>query len=513
MYVLTAKEMQSIDHYTIQNLGISQEILMEKAALCAVEEIMKLYPHNVICVCGNGNNGGDGIAVARILKMKGIRAAVYLCSDITLCKPSVQKQLSLFERIGGVVINEPDFNDYDVIVDAIFGIGLSRNICEPFASVIQNIATASAKESTKVISLDIPSGINTDTGAVMNVAVKADITIAFAYAKRGHLLYPGRSYCGELLIKDAGMYLDYSELKDRIIGTFFANPKECKLPVTKITANKGTQGRILVIAGSDSMYGACYLSSAAAFYMGCGLVDIYTTSDNIRMLKTILPEAIYYCMDSECQNFDVLKTLTERASCVIIGPGLSTSGFAHDLVTFTLNNCHKPIVLDADAINCIADNTNAFYQILNNRNTPVIMTPHPKELSRFLQKDCEEVLSDYTEYLTSTARAQQLIIVGKGASSVITDGIRFHINTSGNEGMATAGSGDVLTGIIAGLIARGEPPYDAACKGVYLHGLSGDIMSERKSKTSLMAHDLLDGISEINLKYENKISETTGGLL
>ncbi len=506
MYVLTAKEMQEIDHYTIQELGISQEILMEKAALCAVEEIMKLCPHNVICVCGSGNNGGDGIAVARILKMKGICATVYLCLDKTDCKPSVQKQLSLFERIGGIVIDEPDFNVYDVIVDAIFGIGLSRCICEPFTSVIQNITTASSQNNTKIISLDIPSGINTDTGAVMNVAVKADITISFAYAKRGHLLYPGRSYCGKLLVKDAGMYLDYSPLKDQRIGTFFDGPDECKLPSTTITANKGTQGRILVIAGSDSMYGACYLSSAAAFYMGCGLVDVYTTADNIHALKTILPEAIYYCMDSECENFTILKTLTDRASCIIIGPGISTSEFAHKLVTFTLSNCDKPIVFDADAINCIADNTDAFYQMLNNRKSSVIMTPHPKELSRFLQKDCKEVLSNYTELLTSAARAEQLIIVGKGASSVVTDGIRFYINTSGNEGMATAGSGDVLTGIVAGLIARGENPYEAACKGVYLHGYSGDIMSDRKSKTSLMAHDLLDGISEINLMYENKMN-------
>ncbi len=505
MYVLTAKEMQSIDCYTIHELGISQEILMEKAALCAVEEIMKLCPRNVVCVCGNGNNGGDGIAVARILKMKGICATVYLCVDKTDCKPSVQKQLSVFERIGGVVIKEADFNAYDVIVDAIFGIGLSRNICEPFSSVIQNISKASAKGNTKVISLDIPSGINTDTGAVMNVAVKADMTISFAYAKRGHLLYPGRSFCGELFIKDAGMYLDYSPIDNETIGTYYVNPNDVQLPFTPVTANKGTQGRILVIAGSDAMYGACYLSSAAAFYTGCGLVDVYTTANNIETLKTTLPEAIYHCMDSDGSDFELLKTLMNRAACVIIGPGISTSEFAHDLVSFTLSNCDKPLVFDADAINCIAVNPDWLYQILDNRTSPIVMTPHPKELSRFLQKDCKEVLLNYTDCLSRTARPDNFIIVGKGASTVVTDGKRFFINTSGNEGMATAGSGDVLTGIIAGLIARGEDVYEAACKGVYLHGYSGDIVSSRKSKTSLMAHDLLDGISEINLKYENRM--------
>ncbi|MBR4965722.1 MAG: NAD(P)H-hydrate dehydratase [Lachnospiraceae bacterium] len=497
MYVLTASQMQTIDDYTITQLGISQEVLMEKAALCSVEEILKHAPKHVLCVCGNGNNGGDGIAVARILLMKGICAAVCLCFEPLSGKESIQKQIEIFQKIGGEIVTEPDFSKYDIIVDAIFGIGLNREINMPFSEFIYKINSAKQNNTFKVVSLDIASGIHADNGRVMGCAVKADITVTFSYSKRGHLLYPGREYTGELVIADAGMYLEYSPLKSYKPAFFYNSKEECIYPKLPVTAHKGTAGRVLVIAGSDEMTGACYLSACAAFRMGCGLVDVYTSCNNLDSLKTILPEAILHNA-SEDSDYKKLNLLLQQADCVLLGPGISTGESAKRCVEYVMLHCNKKMVVDADAINCVAQNPVLLYNHTKMNNSSVVLTPHPKELSRLLNMPVSEILDNYSEVLTNTANQYGVILVGKGASTIVTDGKGFYINLSGNEGMATAGSGDVLAGMIAAASVREASIFEAACKGVYLHGLCGDYSAEQVGKTSLMAHDLLDGIIYLN---------------
>ncbi len=497
MYVLTASQMQSVDDYTINTLGISQEVLMEKAALCSVEEIVKMKPKRVLCVCGNGNNGGDGIAVARILFMQGIQAAVYLCFEPSLCKESVQYQLSVFQKIGGELVTEIDFSKYDIIVDAIFGIGLNRIVSGSYAELIAEINTARDNLGLKVISLDIPSGIHADTGCVMDVAVSADVTVTFCYAKRGHLLYPGRTHCGILKIKDAGMYISFSPLKYDNIGFSYFDKSECVLQKLSSTSHKGNAGRILIIAGSTDMSGACYLAACSAFRMGSGLVDVYTVSENLEILKTMLPEAIYHNRSAD-SDFVRLSQLMEQADCVVLGPGLSVNENANKLVSYVLEHCNKKLIIDADAINCIAQNPVLLYNHTSKCKEKVVLTPHPKELSRFLSVPVSEILKDYAGISVKTAKEYGIIIVAKGASTIVTDGDSFYINTSGNEGMATAGSGDVLTGMIASIAARESSLFESTCKGVYLHGLCGDYCAKRIGKASLMARDLLDGIIYLN---------------
>ncbi len=503
MYVLTADQMQSMDQFTIQKLGISQDILMEKAALCVVSEIMKLNPVHVLCVCGNGNNGGDGIAVARILKMKGICATVYLCSEPQLCKESILKQLSIFQKVGGCIKTDCEFDEYDIIVDAVFGIGLNRPVSGRYADILERINETKKKKQVQIISLDIPSGIHADDGSIMEKAIKADITVSFAYPKRGHLLYPGREYTGRLVVADAGMYLEHSPLSVDEVGFAYLQREEFVLPKVNKTAHKGSRGRVLIIAGSAQMAGACYLSACAAFRTGCGLVEIYTATVNLESLRTMLPEAILHGYDED-KDLTILQELLERANLVVMGPGISTDEHALQCVNYVLNHCKKTMIIDADAINCIARNPVLLYNHVKITEQPVILTPHPKELSRLVNQPVKDILENYSEILVRTAKEMQCIIVGKGASSIVTDGTHFYINTSGNEGMATAGSGDVLTGIIAGILVQDNSVFDAVCKSVYLHGLSGDYMAERIGKSSLMAHDLLDGIIYLNKTEENR---------
>ena len=497
MYVLTASQMQSIDEYTIEQLGISQEILMEKAALCSVAEIKKMNPGHVLIVCGSGNNGGDGIAVARILLMQGIHATVYLCFDPSCCKESIRNQLAVYQKIGGKTVTEIDFGKYDIIVDAIFGIGLSRVIQAPFDEVIMAMNTAREKSGVRIVSLDIPSGIHTDNGRIMGTAVKADKTVTFSYAKRGHLLYPGKEYTGECIIADAGMYIDFSPLNKDTVGFSYFNREECLRHPLPQTAHKGTAGRILIIAGSKDMCGACYLSSCASFRMGCGLVDIYTVQENLEAMKTMLPEAILHNRTADT-DFSELKQLMEMADCVVLGPGLSTSDEAKRCVSFALEHCTRKMIIDADAVNCIAQNPRMLYNHTKMTDAPVVLTPHPKELSRLISRSVSELLEDYPNLLVETAKEFGVVLVGKGAASIVTDGERFYINQSGNEGLATAGSGDVLAGMIAAIAVREASLFEAACKGVYLHGLCGDDCADRIGKTSVMAHDLLDGIIYLN---------------
>lgn len=493
MIVLTAEEMQNVDKCTIEKIGIPQEVLMERAALAVADKVCEKNPKHVLCVCGKGNNGGDGIAVARILKERGICATVYLCVDINSCKPAIVKQADIFKAIGGNIISEPDFTSCDLIVDAVFGVGLSKEVQGHYKEILHKMNEE--KEAGKtIVSVDIPSGIDTDTGAVLGVAVKADETVTFAYAKRGHFLYPGKEYTGKLTIAEAGMDVSYAYDKHYPFS-FTYEDAECKFPVRSKDGNKGTFGRILVIAGSESMNGACYLSALAAFRCGCGLVDIFTAKTNLDALKTMLPEAILNGYEGKKEDIDNLLALLKKASCVILGPGLSKSEFAAELVRTVLKNYDKTIVLDADALNIVAENPNLIYNHNRFAVSKMIFTPHPGELSRLTGKSVPELKNNYISVLKEYALKNHVVIVGKGASSIVTDGEHVFINTTGNDGMATAGSGDVLTGFIASFAVM-ENEFISACKGVYFHGKAGDV-SYKERGAGLLAHEIADSVAKL----------------
>ncbi len=496
MYVLDAAHMRRADEGTIEELGIGQAVLMERAALAVVDAVLKHEPANVLCVCGGGNNGGDALTVARMLTMQGIKADVYLCAEPKKQKDSVKKQYEIFCKIGGRTVTAMNFSEYDMIVDGIFGVGLDREVTGSYAEVMEAINVA-AQGGSKVIAVDIPSGIHTDTGAVMGVAVKADETVTFAYYKPSHLLYPGAEYCGKVKVCDIGICADFFYTKEQL-DTFTVSAREMiSLPKRKRDGNKGTFGRVLVIAGSHEMYGACYLSALAAFRMGAGLVDIYTHEINRRILQEKLPEVIIHTYEDAGVDTDLLCKLINNASCVIIGPGLSTDEKAVSLVSAVMQNCGKTIVADADALNCIAMDRTLLNTQKHFPEREFIITPHPGELSRLTGKCVAELKENYAEVIKAFAKENRLIVVGKDAGTVVSDGKQTYFNQTGNDGMATAGSGDVLSGIIGALCAGGIKGFEAAWKGVFLHGRAGDVAVETLNTHSLMASDIANALKEI----------------
>ena len=254
---------------------------------------------------------------------------------------------------------------------------------------------------------------------------------------------------------------------------------------------------MLVIAGSKSMYGACYLSALATLRMGVGLVDIYTHEVNRAAIQTMLPEAILHVYGDDGFDKEILNELIKQADCVLMGPGISVDDIAMETVRFVLENCEKSLIVDADALNCIAKNKDLLYNQNRFANREIIITPHPGELSRLTGESIAQLKENYIHIIEAFAKQYRLIVVGKDAGTVVSDGCNVYLNQTGNEGMATAGSGDVLSGIIAGLCAQGEAGFDAAWKGVYLHGRAGDYALEQSNSYSLIAGDIANALTQI----------------
>ena len=494
-YILPAAIMQKADNATIEQVGIGQDVLMERAALAVASKVKSYDPQKVLCVCGTGNNGGDALAVARILLMQGVNADVFLCGKPEKYKPAVVKQYDIFQKVGGRTITTKDFTEYDIIVDGIFGIGLERNV-EGFYTDVVTCINQAGENKTKIISVDIPSGIHTDTGVVMGCAVKADETVAFAYYKPGHLVYPGAEYCGKVSVEEIG--ISHLFIEDAYKADTFTMERDILpyLPKRPRNGNKGTFGRVLIVAGSSAMYGACYLSALATLRMGVGLVDIFTHEVNRTTVQTMLPEAILHTYEDCNVDLNKLHELMERADCVVIGPGLSTSDIAVDLVKTVLEHCTKPVVADADALNCIAMHKELL-RVIKDLKKNVIVTPHPAELSRLTGKSVSELKADYINSVKSFAKEFGLIVVGKDAGTVVSNGDCTYINQTGNSGMATAGSGDVLSGIIGALCAQKESIFDSAWKGVCLHGKAGDLAMRQMNSYSLIARDIANALADI----------------
>ncbi len=503
--VLQADAMNGLDRYTMEGIGIPQEVLMERAALAVVSCVEKYLPGRVLCVCGGGNNGGDGIAVARILKMRGIDAKVYLCCELKKSKESVRKQYEIFCKVDGRTESDVDFSEYDIIVDAILGVGGSRPLEGDIAAVVKEINRV-ATLGKNIIAVDIPTGIHTDTGMILNVAVKARETITFAYLKQGHLLYPGAEYCGNVSVSDIGIP------QNNASGCFTVSPKSTiSLPYRSQDGNKGTFGRVLIIAGSENMYGACYLSALSALRTGCGLVTVFTHENNRGTLQTMLPETLL-CTYGDTYDKAELQNYLQHAACVVIGPGLSTCQVAKQLVEQVLTTYDNAIVADADALNCIAEKKELLCTQRKFEHRNLIVTPHLGELSRLTGKSIEELKKDFQKSVKEYAGENRLIVVGKDAGTVVSDGNRTYINQTGNCGMATAGSGDVLSGIIAGLCSQKEKGFDAAWKGVFLHGKAGDVVVRNSNSYSLIAGDIADALKEAIKEATTSMEENSESL-
>jgi NAD(P)H-hydrate epimerase len=365
-------------------------------------------------------------------------------------------------------------------------VGLSRDIKEPYAGVIRQI-----NESTRpVLAVDMPSGISADTGQVLGVAVRAAKTVTFAFAKTGQILYPGADYCGEVLVRHVGI-TERGFGDERPKRFYLESADLSKLPPRHPYSNKGTYGKALLVAGQRHMAGAACLAGEAAYRMGCGLVKICTESCNREIMQTRLVEALF-------SPYDEQPLSLEWPSAIGIGPGLGTDDEKWEILKKTLTETVCPVVVDADGLNLLAGRK----EVLKEHKGTVLVTPHIGEMMRLTGKTKEALLRNLPEACRSFAEAYGVICILKDTRTVISDGKNICINRTGCDGMATGGSGDVLTGMITGLLASGMDGFEAACLAVWIHGKAGEEAAGRLGRRGMLAGDLLDEIPKIMQKAE-----------
>ena len=504
-YLLTAEQMKACDETTITQMGMPSLVLMERAALAVRDAVLEYYPDakRILVLCGSGNNGGDGFAAARLLNLCGKTAEVLFIGKHDSMTKETASQAQIFQNYGGAyVADEAPVRNYDLILDALFGIGLSRDLIGRYADRVRAVNYS----GIPVLAVDIPSGVNADDGSIMGEAVRAERTVTFAFKKRGHMLFPGAEYCGDVLVRAIGITAGgLNEPEPALVYEMEAQDLASLLPQRSPSANKGTYGKLLLIGGRKGMAGAMVLAGKSALRTGCGLVCIASDPENRVILQSQVPEALFVPWDEDLQ-----KQL-DWADAVAIGPGLGTLPQSRSILETVLKNWSGPVVLDADALNLIADGAKersasgeqgaaAIGDPDMERIAPVI-TPHPGEMARLLNGEGKEasaysVAAEPIDTACGYAREHGCITVLKGARTVITDGEETFLNTAGNEGMATGGSGDVLTGIIGSLLAQGAEPLEAAKAGVLLHAMAGDAAAEDLGTRSLTAGSIADHIAK-----------------
>lgn len=491
-YVLTDEQMKACDAYTIETMGVPSLVLMERAALSCVDALYEegFDLARVLAVCGTGNNGADGVAVARLLHLKGVNVNVWLVGDPKKHSAELERQIRIAENYGVTFVHSPETGEYTTIVDALFGVGLRRSPAGEFADAVRRINESRAR----VLSVDIPSGVSGTTGAVPGPAVRADVTQTFAFEKRGLLLYPGAERAGKVRTADVGIYLPDKEkpgcmlTEDRDAAACFLRRPEW--------GNKGTFGKVLAVSGCDSMYGAAYLCASAALLTGAGMVKLHTARANADALRIALPEAMLSFREPEgTQEEEQLAALLPGeawADLVLAGPGLGISAGSRQIVRHLLLSCEKPCVFDADALNIISEKPS----LLKARRGLTVLTPHVGEMARLTGLRTEEIKEAPIECACEFAARYGVVCVLKDAHTVtaLPDKTAY-LTAAGNSGMATAGSGDVLAGVLAGLLAqKGASMRDAAC-AVHFHGVLGRVAARLHTRPAVTAGRLLEAVS------------------
>ena len=510
MFVVTPEEMKKIDNRTIEEFGLEGKILMENAGRAVFDLILKRISEcDKICVlCGKGNNGGDGFVIARYFLNRGKDVNIYLFGNPDELKGDSLYHYRLLEllkaRIKVINLNDTelkfDLLSSDVIIDALFGTGFKGELPKE----IKLLFGLLKERRGKLVAVDIPSGVNGETGEVEHIVPDADFTVTFAFPKLGHFLYPGREKVGELYLADIGIPKFFSEeIRRKVIYPEDVYPF---LPKREKNVHKGKCGRVLILGGSKGYGGAVYLASKAAYYAGAGLVFAAVPEDIYPSIESNLIEAVKIPLPSKggrlfSKSLTPLLDYLEKIDVVAFGPGILRSEDTKNFVIEFLDKINdKKVLIDADGIVLLKDNK----EILKNRKEATIITPHPGEMSLFLgDKSPEEVDKKRVEIAENVSILYDIVTVLKGAPTVISSTYGTFICPLGNPGMATGGSGDVLTGLIAGLWAQGLPPERAARIGVFLHSLAGDIAASKKGIYSLLAGDILEEIpSAFNFKFK-----------
>jgi len=497
MKVSRVSEMRALDRTAIEEFGIMAELLMENAGQAVYFVLLNEFGikgKNFVIFCGLGNNGGDGFVVARKIHSSGGAVKVFVLGDPSEFRGAAKINFDIVSRlpikvrrIESIEAVRMQVAHCDGIVDAILGTGLTRDVAGLYRDVIELI-----NESGKtVFSVDIPSGVHGDTGKVMGTAAKADYTITFGLPKIGNMLFPGYDLCGKLYVSHISFppsIHNADTLKVEI-------NHPVKLPPRNKDAHKGDFGEVLFVAGASSYFGAPYFAALSFLKAGGGYSRLAAPRSIVPFIASkgseivFVPQVETSSGSIALQNKRALLELSERMDMVILGPGLSLEEETLQLARELAGEVDKPLLIDGDGITALCQDL----QIIKGRKAETILTPHLGEMSRITKMSVREIDANKIDVLQRTARELNATIVLKGAHSLVGyPDERVFINMSGNPGMATAGSGDVLTGAIAAMFGLGLPVQEAVRKGVFMHGLAGDLAAEDKGEDGITAQDILD---------------------
>jgi NAD(P)H-hydrate epimerase len=496
MKVSNVSQMRRLDQTAIETYGIADELLMENAGL-AVFEVLRdrigICDKQFLIFCGAGNNGGDGFVVARKIHAGGGRVKIVLLGNPEKYQGAARLNWKIvnslpieIQPIESVTDIESALGRCDAVVDAVFGTGLTREVGGIYAETIHLIN----QSRRPVISVDIPSGIHGDTGQVMGIAVKADHTITFGLPKYGNLLYPGADHNGQLFVTHISFPPAIYDTDDMMVEINHPPSLPCRDPA----GHKGSFGDALFIAGASSYYGAPYFASQSFLKSGGGYSRLACPSGMVPALAAKASEVVFIPQHMTPPgsiarvNAPELQKIADKVDIVIIGPGLALEKETQALTRLLISTINKPLILDGDGITAICKDPT----LLRNRTTPTVLTPHLGEMSRLTGRKIKDIETDPIAILQQTARDLDVMIVLKGAHSLIAfPDNRVYINLSGNNGMATAGSGDVLTGTIAAMHGLGLSFDQAVLKGVFIHGMAGDLAAEDHGPDGMTAQDIL----------------------
>lgn len=486
MKVCTPYEMRNIDKIASEKFNIPSIVLMENAANACTSEIKDF--NSFVILCGKGNNGGDGLAIARRLIIMGKEVKIYLAlgenfSGDALINYNILKSMDvpMLTDFGEL---ECDIKCADCVVDAIFGTGFSGKVESPVLELIECIN----KNARFVLSVDVPSGIDADTGEVLSLAVKADKTITFAAYKKGLLLFPAADYAGEIVVGDISIPKEaFQNIQINTTDNAFASEL---MPKRYANSHKGDYGKVLVIGGQSGMKGAVALSCLSALRMGAGLVTACVPAEIADAYENLPEEVMTKAYDFE-GDADKIADIVNDYDAVLFGNGIGRGEYVLPILKKILEKIKVPLVIDADGLFALSKEP----EIICGKKA--ILTPHSMEMSRLLGVSVEAVEKDRFSMSKNFAQKYKVTLVLKGRHSIIVapDG-RQNVNMTGNSGMATAGSGDVLAGMVAALLAQKEP-FDAAVLAVHLHGCAGDYAKEQFTQTAVIASDIINSLPHI----------------
>jgi NAD(P)H-hydrate epimerase len=511
MKIVTAAEMREIDRTTIEEYGIPSLVLMERAGLAVAAKVKEVCAgRKVLVLCGSGNNGGDGLVAARRLYNEGYRVKVIMLGKAASFSSDCKTQYLTAKKTGIPIEIRKSLDSIDLhgafVIDAIFGTGLSRPVTGDLTALFRSLN----KAEVPVLSVDMPSGISSDTGEILGEAIKADHTVTFGLPKRGHYLYPGAEYAGGLCVEDIGFPAKL--IRSNALRTELMEQERAVFLIPERPRNsyKGDYGHVFVLAGSRGRTGAALMTAKACLRTGSGLltlgvpeslVDIFQGRVTEEMTLP-LPDKGNGTLDDKAIE-SILGFASQNADIIAIGPGIGVSPDTERIVSRLVQTSPVPMVIDADGLNSLKNSI----KILRNAKSPIIITPHPGEMVRLLNHKSEagsqqsglrtKIEKERITTAVSFSQETGVYVVLKGVPTIVAapEG-DVYINTTGNPGMATAGSGDVLTGIISSLAGQGLTPLNAAALGVYLHGRAGDEAAKVKGEHSLIASDIIEYLSD-----------------